>query len=192
MAEVSGAEDRRPRGLLPKAAPAVAEAASTEAAPAEPAMIEVWRPGRPPGQHRPAHQRKGGNQGNRDGAQQGRGPRGEARTDAAAGAPAEGGRPEFRRDRPENGGRRPPRDDQRRERRPEGEGAQARGDRRDDQRQGNRPPRVRIVATVRIAATARTTARIVRTASPRVRTTATIPAATSRSIRIRPSPPCSR
>lgn len=125
-------------------APAL-EVAAPEAAPAEPAMIEVWRPGRPPGQHRPAHQRKGGNQGNREGAQ-GRGPRGEARTDAAAGAPAEGGRPEFRRDRPENGGRRSSRDDQRRERRPEGEGAQARADarpdgRRDDQRQGNRPPR---------------------------------------------------
>lgn len=123
------------------------EAAPADAAPAEPAMIEVWRPGRPPGQHRPAHQRKGGHQGgNRDGAQQGRGPRGEVRTDAAPGAPAEGGRPEFRRDRPENGGRRPPRDDQRRERRPEGEGAQSRGDarqdgRRDDQRQGSRPPR---------------------------------------------------
>jgi ATP-dependent RNA helicase SUPV3L1/SUV3 len=138
VAEVSGAEEV----VAEVSADAPdAEAASTEAAPAEPAMIEVWRPGRPPGQHRPAHQRKGGNQGNRDGAQQGRGPRGEARTDAAAGAPAEGGRPEFRRDRPENGGRRPPRDDQRRERRPEGEGAQARGDRRDDQRQGNRPPR---------------------------------------------------
>lgn len=120
---------------------------AAEAAPAEPAMIEIWRPGRPPGQNRPAHhQRKGGHsagnsaghsggraggrEGSRDGAQPGRpAPRGDA--------PAEASRPETARPEGERG-RRPFRED-RRERRPEGE----REPRRDEHRRehGNRPPR---------------------------------------------------
>jgi len=133
----------------------VAETApAVEAAPAEPLMIEVWRPGRPPGQQRPVHQRgKGGNSrpaNNRDG-----------QTPRAEGAPAAS---EPRRDdaprtpRPEGGrpeGGRPPREDRRGERKPEGD--RPRGDRpersegnreprrdagnRDNRPQGNRPPR---------------------------------------------------
>lgn len=125
----------------------VAPAEAAPEAPAEPAMIEIWRPGRPPGQNRPAHgARRGGRDGNnRDGAPQDRsGPRGQA--------PAEAGATDARRERPQGErpqgerpegerGRRPPRDD-RRERRPErAEGE--REPRRDDNRRdsGPRPPR---------------------------------------------------
>ncbi|MFC6495543.1 helicase-related protein [Ancylobacter dichloromethanicus] len=137
--------------------PATTEEATTEAtaasdgateeavaaAPAEPAMIEIWRPGRPPGQNRPAHQpRKGGQP--RDGARDAAQGRGAPRTET----PAEGARPEARAERPENAerGRRPPRED-RRERRPErteGEREPRRPENRGDENRrehGNRPPR---------------------------------------------------
>ena len=134
-----------------EAAPEAAVIETAPEAPAEPAMIEIWRPGRPPGQNRPAHgARRGGRDGNREGAPQDRsGPRGQAPAEAGAadarrerpqgerpqGERAQGERPEGER------GRRPPRDD-RRERRPE----RAEGDReprRDDNRRdsGPRPPR---------------------------------------------------
>ncbi|UOK72269.1 helicase-related protein [Ancylobacter polymorphus] len=127
----------------------VVEAApeATPEAPAEPAMIEIWRPGRPPGQSRPAHgARRGGRDGNnRDGAPQDRsGPRGQAAAEAGA-TDARRERPQGDRpqdERPEGErGRRPPRED-RRERRPErAEGE--RESRRDDNRRdsGPRPPR---------------------------------------------------
>ncbi|WP_428032048.1 helicase-related protein [Ancylobacter sp.] len=134
------------------------EASSTEetvaAAPAEPAMIEIWRPGRPQGQNRPAHQPRRGNQGQRENTREGAArdgaPRDGTPRDAAAQgrpaprseAPAEGAAPDARRERPEGErGRRPPRED-RRERRPErAEGE--REPRRDENRRdsGNRPPR---------------------------------------------------
>ena len=133
------------------AAEGVTDAATAEAAPAdapaEPAMIEIWRPGRPPGQNRPAHGSRRGGQaaregGGREGAPQNRsGPR------SPAPASAEAGATEARRERPEGErSRRPARDD-RRERRPErteGEREARRDDnRRDDQRResGPRPPR---------------------------------------------------
>ncbi|WP_371348252.1 helicase-related protein [Ancylobacter sp. IITR112] len=135
----------------PPASDAVATEIAAEA-PAEPAMIEIWRPGRPPGQNRPAHGGRRGGQGAREGAAQDRsGPRG--------GAPAEAGASEARRERPQGDrpqgdrpqgdrpegerGRRPPRDE-RRERRPEGEREPRRDEnRRDENRResGPRPPR---------------------------------------------------
>ncbi|CAA0108113.1 Uncharacterised protein [Starkeya nomas] len=108
------------------------------AAPVEPAMIEVWRPGRPPGQHRPAHhQRKGGRDGNQARGDQGRGEPG--RSEQGRGeAPAEGGRPD-RRERPDNGGRggRPFREDRRERRTERGDGEARRDENRREQ--GNRP-----------------------------------------------------
>ncbi|MBS9476030.1 helicase-related protein [Ancylobacter radicis] len=130
-----------------EAAPADAPVAAA-AEPVEPAMIEIWRPGRPPGQNRPAH-RKGG---------QGRSaPRAEGQAGAAPAGetPAREPRPEGER------GRRPFRDERRTEghdRRPEGgegerparpprrdeaprsEGPRKEG-RRDDRREGNRSAR---------------------------------------------------
>ncbi|MGA0563896.1 helicase-related protein [Ancylobacter sp. VNQ12] len=110
------------------------ETATDAAAPAEPAMIEVWRPGRPPGQHRPAHHRKGG-------PQQGRGP--QPRTEAGAAPAGDAAAP--REPRPEGErGRRPFRDERRAEGRPErrpegGEGERApRGPRREDGRENRR------------------------------------------------------
>ncbi|PZQ82478.1 MAG: helicase [Ancylobacter novellus] len=110
------------------------EAVAEPAAPAEPAMIEVWRPGRPPGQHRPAHHRKGG-------APQGRGP--QPRTEAGAAPAGEAAAP--REPRPEGErGRRPFRDERRADGRPErrpegGEGERApRGPRREDRRDDKR------------------------------------------------------
>ncbi|TCK23489.1 ATP-dependent RNA helicase SUPV3L1/SUV3 [Ancylobacter aquaticus] len=117
---------------------AEAAADAPAAMPAEPAMIEIWRPGRPPGQNRPAHQPRRGGQGARE-------PRDGAPQDRSAPqtpAPAEGAAPDARRERPEGErGRRPPRED-RRERRPErAEGE--REPRRDENRghSGPRPPR---------------------------------------------------
>lgn len=146
--EAAPAEPATTDATVVEAAPV--EAAPVEAAPeapAEPAMIEIWRPGRPPGQNRPAHgaRRGGRDSNNRDGAPQDRsGPRGQA--------PAEAGATDARRERPQGErpqgerpegerGRRPSRDD-RRERRPErAEGE--REPRRDDNRRdsGPRPPR---------------------------------------------------
>ncbi|MBB3770865.1 ATP-dependent RNA helicase SUPV3L1/SUV3 [Angulomicrobium tetraedrale] len=143
---------------------AAPDAVAQPAVPAEPAMIEVWRPGRPPGQHRPAQHRKGGQQGRpgpraENNARAENAPRGEAAPAAAAGE--EG----ARRERPEGErGRRPPRDDRRtegrgeprseartdgRERRPEGgdagrpareprpEGGKRDDNRRDDNRRND-------------------------------------------------------
>jgi ATP-dependent RNA helicase SUPV3L1/SUV3 len=102
------------------------DAAAEPAAPAEPAMIEVWRPGRPPGQHRPAHHRKGN-------PQQGRGP--QPRTEAGAAPAGEAAAP--REPRPEGErGRRPFRDERRTESRPE-----SRPERRPEGGEGERAPR---------------------------------------------------
>lgn len=113
----------------PAEAEPAAEAASTaDAAPAEPAMIEIWRPGRPPGQHRPAHRGKGG-------------PARSGRPEASAAAPAgesparEGGRGESGRGEGERG-RRPFRDERRNEGRGENRGPRPEGDQR-----AARPPR---------------------------------------------------
>ncbi|MBS7544435.1 helicase-related protein [Ancylobacter oerskovii] len=95
---------------------ATAETEAAEAAPAEPAMIEVWRPGRPAGQ---PHHRGGQRGGQRNGARQGEG--------------AEGGR------RFERGA---PRDGQSREGQPRPEGEAGRDNaRRDDNRRDDRRPR---------------------------------------------------
>lgn len=150
--EAAPAEPATTDATVVDVAPAEAAPEATPEVPAEPAMIEIWRPGRPPGQNRPAHgaRRGGRDSNNRDGAPQDRsGPRGQA--------PAEAGATEARRERPQGErpqgerpqgerpegerGRRPPRDD-RRERRPErAEGE--REPRRDDNRRdsGPRPPR---------------------------------------------------
>ncbi|MCK0206671.1 helicase [Starkeya koreensis] len=123
---------------------AAAEPTPAEATPAEPAMIEIWRPGRPPGQHRPAHQNR------RSGAPAGR----DSNRPAARGdAPAEGARPDARRDRPEGErGRGRPQNENRRDEnarapradRPEGDARPPRrddnrGESRGDNRHGNRP-----------------------------------------------------
>lgn len=110
-------------------AEAAAEPApAAETTPAEPAMIEIWRPGRPPGQHRPAHRGKGG-------------PARSGRPEASAAAPAgesparEGGRGESGRGEGERG-RRPFRDERRNEGRGESRGPRPEGDQR-----AARPPR---------------------------------------------------
>ncbi|WGD29041.1 helicase-related protein [Ancylobacter sp. WKF20] len=118
-------------GETPAEASAEPVAADVAAeAPAEPAMIEIWRPGRPPGQNRPGHRGKGG---------PARSGRGEAQAGASAGAatPAregEAGRGE--------GGRRPFRDDRRPEARPpRPEGAEAPRSGRPPRRDENRGER---------------------------------------------------
>ncbi|MCS0496813.1 helicase-related protein [Ancylobacter sp. MQZ15Z-1] len=106
------------------------EADTTEAAPAEPtepATIEVWRPGRPPGQSRPGHHRKGA------GRNSGRGPAAEA-TGGERPEGEERGRRPFRDDRRENRGPRQAEAREPRRDRQEGRG----DDRRADGGQGNR------------------------------------------------------
>ncbi|MDR6953424.1 ATP-dependent RNA helicase SUPV3L1/SUV3 [Ancylobacter sp. 3268] len=114
----------------PVAETVATETVATDAAPAEPAMIEVWRPGRPPGQ--PHH--RGSPRGQRGAPRQGEG--------------AEGGR-RFERGQPRDGQSREgqsregqPREGQPRDAqpRPAGEAARENG-RRDDNRRDDRRPR---------------------------------------------------
>ncbi|MDQ0346778.1 helicase-related protein [Ancylobacter vacuolatus] len=151
--------DQTVEPALEEATEAVAAPASDAAAadatneapaePVEPAMIEIWRPGRPPGQNRPAHQpRRGGARepGHRDAGSRDASSRDAANREGAA-APAEGAAPDARRERPQGDrpegerGRRPPREDWREPRPERAEGG--REPRRDDNRgsSGPRPPR---------------------------------------------------
>lgn len=111
------------------AEPVAAEVAAE--APAEPAMIEIWRPGRPPGQNRPGHRGKGG-------------PARSGRTEAPAGGNAAGAAAPAREGEAGRGegGRRPFRDDRRPEARaPRPEGAEAPRSGRPPRRDENRGER---------------------------------------------------
>ncbi|MBS7537912.1 helicase-related protein [Ancylobacter lacus] len=119
--------------------PAIEAGATTADAPAEPAMIEVWRPGRPPGQQRPNQrgQGRGGRPQGERGARPAAAPAatGEARPDPRSDA----GRGEARGDRPDREARgdRGPRRDDGRPGRPRPDHG---GDRRHEAR-GETPPR---------------------------------------------------
>jgi ATP-dependent RNA helicase SUPV3L1/SUV3 len=140
--------------VAPEAEPAAAEPAAEakpEEKPAEPEMIEVWRPGRPPEERRPRHPRpQPGERRERrpprpqaavaQGEAQAAAPAGEAAVAAAAsGAGAAEARPERRDDRPRHGrGNRSERADK-----PEREGRPPPRERRGGERpeRGDRPPR---------------------------------------------------
>ncbi|MBP2150296.1 helicase-related protein [Xanthobacter flavus] len=137
------------------AAEIVAEGAAAEAAPAEPELIEVWRPGRPPGaprRERPAGEgrrfgdRPGGDRGERGGEKGGgRGERRDGRPPhrRPEQAPAEAGAPEGERaPRPPRGDRpfRGPREGEgNREHRNEGHRNEGHRGPRPEQRADNRP-----------------------------------------------------
>jgi ATP-dependent RNA helicase SUPV3L1/SUV3 len=136
----------------PAPAEQAVEAAPAEDKPAEPEMIEVWRPGRPPEERRPRHPRPP--QGERrerrprpqaavaqaatPDAAQAAASTGEAAVAAAPGTETAAARPEGRDDRPRHGRGKVERGDK-----PEREGRPAARERRGGERpeRGDRPPR---------------------------------------------------